>query len=375
MLSLFPDDREASTEVRIGFRSGLGFGEVARVLRDFPESGLAPRDAWITSWTSHARQLELLAGQDEAAGYRGSAGERLLRASVAWFLVRSLDPEGEGRLASLEEHWRTFADGARLAEPAYEAMTLSDPAGELHGWWLPAGPGPAPALVFYAGTGLDKEMVALYLRDRLARRGVGLLVIDGPGVGEALWRDAIASRPDYETVTASAVAWLRDRPEVGDRPVGVGGLSLGGLYALRSAARDPGVACAVCWGGILDFPRLVRTRWANRTRESEPLVAAQLAALVGAADIDGALARSREWRVDALLPALTQPTLMLYGEADRQTSAEDATEAFKAVGAVDKTLRLFTAEEGGAAHCQSDDPFAARELMADWVASRLGARA
>ena len=39
---------------------------------------------------------------------------------------------------------------------------------------------------------------------------------------------------------------------------------------------------------------------------------------------------------------------------------------------VDVTLRIFTAEETGAAHCQIDNPSLGQEYICDWIADRLG---
>ena len=65
------------------------------------------------------------------------------------------------------------------------------------------------------------------------------------------------------------------------------------------------------------------------------------------------------------------PFLLLHGENDRQIPVEDAYKAFAAAGSQDKELRIFTVAEGGAEHCQTDEPDPARQLLADWFASRL----
>ena len=46
--------------------------------------------------------------------------------------------------------------------------------------------------------------------------------------------------------------------------------------------------------------------------------------------------------------------------------------AFAAAGSKDKTLRVFTVEEGGSEHVNVDDPGPARQLIVDWFAERLG---
>jgi alpha-beta hydrolase superfamily lysophospholipase len=70
------------------------------------------------------------------------------------------------------------------------------------------------------------------------------------------------------------------------------------------------------------------------------------------------------------MPYLTQPLLIVHGEHDRNVLVADAEAAFAAAGSKDKTLRIFTAEEGGSEHVNADDPDPARQLIADWFAQR-----
>ena len=44
---------------------------------------------------------------------------------------------------------------------------------------------------------------------------------------------------------------------------------------------------------------------------------------------------------------------------------------FELVGSDDKEFRLFTEDEGGAEHCQSDEPHAALHYICDWAAEKL----
>jgi len=72
------------------------------------------------------------------------------------------------------------------------------------------------------------------------------------------------------------------------------------------------------------------------------------------------------------MPHLTKPLMMVHGEHDTGFQVADAEAAFAAAGPTDKTLRIFTIEEGGSEHVNADDPDPARQLIADWFAQRLG---
>ena len=53
------------------------------------------------------------------------------------------------------------------------------------------------------------------------------------------------------------------------------------------------------------------------------------------------------------------------------TPLADAQALFNAVGSADKTLRIFSAEEGGAQHCQNDYLTHGSATIFDWLAEKL----
>ncbi|HEY2519801.1 MAG TPA: hypothetical protein VGJ19_06790 [Streptosporangiaceae bacterium] len=72
------------------------------------------------------------------------------------------------------------------------------------------------------------------------------------------------------------------------------------------------------------------------------------------------------------MPHLTQPLLIVHGEHDSAFPVADAEAEYAAAWSKDKTLRIFTTEEGGSEHVNTDDPDPARQLIVDWFAQRLG---
>jgi hypothetical protein len=62
---------------------------------------------------------------------------------------------------------------------------------------------------------------------------------------------------------------------------------------------------------------------------------------------------------------------MRHHGTDRQVPLARATRTFERAAAADKTLKIFTAGEGGAEHCQVDNRAIAADYVSDWFASRL----
>ena len=61
----------------------------------------------------------------------------------------------------------------------------------------------------------------------------------------------------------------------------------------------------------------------------------------------------------------------MHGAEDAQVSTADAQKLFDAIGAKDKTFRVFTAEEGGAQHCQRDYLTLVVAEMWNWFEDKL----
>jgi fermentation-respiration switch protein FrsA (DUF1100 family) len=61
----------------------------------------------------------------------------------------------------------------------------------------------------------------------------------------------------------------------------------------------------------------------------------------------------------------------VHGAEDEQVPLADAQALYNACGAKDKTLRVFTAEEGGAQHCQRDYLTLGVATMWDWFEDKL----
>ena len=65
------------------------------------------------------------------------------------------------------------------------------------------------------------------------------------------------------------------------------------------------------------------------------------------------------------------PFLITHGADDEQVPLVDAQALYDASGSPDKTLRVFTADEGGAQHCQRDYISLGVATMYDWLEDKL----
>ena len=96
--------------------------------------------------------------------------------------------------------------------------------------------------------------------------------------------------------------------------------------------------------------------------------------VLGVNSLDAALEKLKDWRLAGVAEKVQCPYLLTRGERDPQIPLEDARALFDAIGAKDKTMKVFTVEEGGYEHCQGDNVTLGITYIADWLSDKLGAR-
>jgi uncharacterized protein len=121
---------------------------------------------------------------------------------------------------------------------------------------IPNGKGPFPAVVLITGSGpQDRDETILdhkpflVLADSLTRKGIAVLRADDRGVGKSTGTFDGATTADFATDTEAGIAYLKTRPEIDPRKIGLIGHSEGGIIAPMIAARNRDVAFIVMMAG------------------------------------------------------------------------------------------------------------------------------
>ncbi len=367
----FPGNYTWSAAVALSMMAGGQLGQIDRWLAPLRDSE-QDADAWTKAWDGAAGEQEEHAADDARAGFRRSASARYLRASTYYLTGERQTPPGPAKTYSYQAALAAFAKAVEYMPHPVERVEIDSPDGILPGYLIPArAQGRAPVVIFYSGLDVTKEILYGIIRNEFADRGIACLVVDTPGIGEPLRLRDVPSRADYEVPTSAIVDYLQARPDFDSSRIGLLGISLGGYYAPRGAAFEHRITACAAWCAVWDYGVTWQRRWDTRSTLT-PTPFWQLPWVMGTDTMEQALVRVREFTLADAMPRLTQPLLIAHGENDKSFTVDDARRAFEAAGSADKTLRIFTVAEGGAEHCNIDDPDPARQLIADWFADRLG---
>ncbi|HUI39234.1 MAG TPA: alpha/beta fold hydrolase [Candidatus Nitrosotalea sp.] len=121
---------------------------------------------------------------------------------------------------------------------------------------IPEGKGPFPAVLLICGSGphdRDESLLGhkpfLVLSDYLTRHGILVLRADKRGTAKSTGDYKTATTADFATDAAAGLAYLRTRPEVNPKKIGLIGHSEGGAIAPLVAAQHPEVAFVVLMAG------------------------------------------------------------------------------------------------------------------------------
>lgn len=182
--------------------------------------------------------------QNELAGEWKQSGQTfplaLKRVDKPSELVRPQHPKPPFPYEVLEVDFENVGGGAKLAG------TLTVPPGE----------GPFPAALLITGSGAQDRDETIFghkpflvLADHLTRQGVVVLRTDDRGIGGSTGEAEKATSEDFAGDVMAGVEFLKKRPEVDPRKIGLVGHSEGGMIAPMVAVRTKDVAYIVLMAG------------------------------------------------------------------------------------------------------------------------------
>lgn len=335
-----------------------------------------PDKAWSEEWTAMADFVAKKGDEAAAKGRNITAGNYYMRAGNYYYSAERFTKLGEPKLAVYRKALRCYHAAMERLYPEIERVDVPYEGKALAAYFVKAKgvTGPAPTVVLFDGMDNSKEMSVIFGGVEFAKRGLNTLAIDGPGQAETLRLRNIASRPDYEVAGAAAYDYVTSRPDVDPKRVAVMGYSFGGYHAPRICGMDKRFAAGVAFGAM---------HWDMHAWQSE--IKAKLAAdpktsfssdyqfrwVVGAPDNNAALEIAKKFTLEGIAQKIECPFLVVHGENDRIVPLDAAKTLYEKIGSKRKELKIFTAEEGGAEHCQVDHRVIGIDYIGDWLVENM----
>jgi dipeptidyl aminopeptidase/acylaminoacyl peptidase len=237
-------------------------------------------------------------------------------------------------------------------DPPMEILTVPFRDMTLNGYLrIPPGAARPPVVLLLPGADSTKE--ELYqLGEYVVARGLAFAAFDGPGQGSVSFEGKLG--PDYELAVQAIIDALAARADLDAERLAVGGISYGGLFAIRTAAIDDRVRAVVSissWyspaGRFETMEPLSKT---GQYQHLGPDPAAVMASITLAGAADKAVV----------------PLLQVYGGLDPASPPAQAQLVAAEYGGPVTTL-VF--DDG--VHILNNVWFKARPAVADWLAETL----
>ena len=387
MFEYFPTNYvwNLSTNLAVGIGGNLGeIDEICRPLVDISRSGDdTGTEAFFHAWCGKADQLVELAREDEGKGRQLSAGAKYGRAATYYLTAERMQSrQFTPRVAAYRKMLDAFdryivlhEENCERVEIAYEGKTLA----ALFTKAIRSDASPAPCITHFNGLDSTKEMIyGAGIAQALSRRGISSLMIDQPGVGEALRLQELPAIVEAERWAGAAIDYLETRADVDRDMIGACAWSLGGYYAPRAVAFEKRFKLCVAWGANYNWGELQKRRLAREGDRPVPHYWEHVQWVWGKNSLEEFMTFAPRVTLEGVVEKITVPFLVTHGENDRQIPREYAHAQYEhAVNSPKRELKFFTQREGGVEHVSADNLTNARDYIADWVAetfAELGAK-
>src|SRR5215216_3716787 len=211
MFEYFPNNYPWSLAVMGTLSRGGQISEIDEACRPLKEIAARKNDpiaqlAWYESWMKLAERVERLGAIDEQANHPLSAGRKYLRAGLYYLTAERMPSHKDPRrMIAYKRGIEVYAKGLKLRKEPVERVEVPYGEHKLPAFFMKAPvPGRAPCMVHFDGFDVMKEIIYGGTADEYRRRGISLLIVDHPGVGEALRLQHRAS-----TLMPTGSAWWR----------------------------------------------------------------------------------------------------------------------------------------------------------------------
>ena len=335
--------------------------------------------SWQSKWREMGQRVEAKAREFLAAGHKISAREALIRAANYYRTALVSMMPGNPDFKLLGSKLRScFKQAAGLFDPPMTYFEIPFEGTKLPGYFRRAGHGgkKRPTLIMIGGGETFAEELYTYIAPAAIKRGYNFLTVDLPGQG-ILPLEGKFFRKDPEVPLEKVVDWALRQPEVDGRRLAMYGISGGGYFVPRIAAKDKRIKAAVLNSAVVDQYKLFKSmpnakaspgeiaKWGAFKRATAQVVSWRWG--LDPADIHGLAAANKGWKVD--FHQVTCPVLILLGQGEyaNQEIRRQQHLALDSLPNPNKKLVVTPLDLGASSHCIGENRSLMSEIVFNWL--------
>lgn len=377
-MEFIPQSEQINQALRALGHAAYGGGEIGECLemvRAAEKGGVEdPSRAWAElAIKSHRRAFLALKGRHEMSATQGFLAASNYYRTAAYFLEAERD-----KIPSIQL-WRksveAFYQGVNLQKHQIPFERYKLPA-----FFIPAHGNKAPLLIINGGNDSTLEETFFYSFEPL-RRGLHVLLFEGPGQGAVLRDQGVPFRHDWENVIKVVIDYAEKNPLVDTDNILLMGRSFGGCLAARAAAFEKRLRALVVDPGILDVSAPLKELLPEDAKRDKSINAHFEALMQKSPELSYKL-RQRFWRYGVQSPAeflerlikfdltahaekITAETLVVDNDLEHLSQGQAAL--FFEVLSCPKKYHRFTESEATGGHCEPLAPLQFSQLVYDWL--------
>ena len=232
------------------------------------------------------------------------------------------------------------------------------------------------------GEGSNTEMY-FWVGAYALKNGYSVFLYEGPGNFSAMYTSGLIMMANSEVPIGKALDILCSRPDVDVDRIAMLGISFGGYLVARAAIFDKRIKALIPNSPLTNIHKMLTSVFPNvifhlpdwlinfikkyLMSYSERATLDLLLWEGGTKTFKEGINILKAYSIEGLESKITCPTLALAGEGEGKEFDRQAKDFIANISSEEKTLRIFTNEEGAGSHCQVDNPRLMNEVVITWL--------
>lgn len=232
------------------------------------------------------------------------------------------------------------------------------------------------------GEGSNTEMY-FWVGAYALKNGYRVFLYEGPGNFSAMYTSGLTMMANSEVPIGKALDILCSRPDVDVDRIAMFGISFGGYLVARAAIFDKRINALIPNTPLTNIHKMLITVFPNFIFQLPDwtinFIKKYLMSYSDRATLDLLLWEGgtktfkdginilKAYSIEGLESKIACPTLALAGEGEGKEFYRQAKDFIENISSEEKTLRIFTNEEGAGSHCQVDNHRLMNEVVITWL--------